>query len=66
MPLSKIPYLLFILFVFLQTSFPAFAQTNSLPLDKWVENLDADDDTPNKKFTDIVEVFKSMDTTIFF
>jgi tetratricopeptide (TPR) repeat protein len=63
---SKIPYLLFILFVLLQTNLPVFAQNNSLPLDKWVKNLDFDDDTLNKNFNEIVDIFKSMDTAIVF
>ena len=64
--LAKTPYLLFILFVLLQTNLPAFAQNNSLPLDKWVENLDADDDTLNKNFNEIVDAFRSMDTSVVF
>src|SRR4030095_16469320 len=66
MLLSKIPYLLFILFVLLQTNLPAFTQNKSLPLDDWVKKLDADDDTLNENFNEIVDVFKSMDTTIVF
>src|SRR6476660_3571507 len=66
MLLSKIPYLLFILFVLLQTNLPAFTQNKSLPLDDWVKRLDADDDTLNKNFNEIVNMLKSMDTAIVF
>jgi len=37
-----------------------------LPLDKWVKNLDADDDTLNKNFNEIVNVFKTLDTAAVF
>ena len=66
MLLAKMPYLLFILFVLLQTNLPAFTQNKSLPLDDWVKRLDADDDTLNKNFNEIVDIFKSMDTAIVF
>src|SRR6478672_2069980 len=66
MLLSKIPYLLFILLVLLQTNLPAFTQNKSLPLDDWVKKLDADDDTLNKNFNEIVDILKSMDTAIVF
>src|SRR4030095_6128969 len=66
MLLSKIPYLLFILFVLLQTNLPAFTQNKSLPLDDWVKKLDADDDTLNKNFNEIVDILKGMDTAIVF
>jgi DNA-binding CsgD family transcriptional regulator/tetratricopeptide (TPR) repeat protein len=66
MLLSKIPYLLFILFVLLQTNLPAFTQNKSLPLDDWVKRLDADDDTLNKNFNEVVDMLKSMDTAIVF
>ena len=64
--LPKTPYLLFILFVLLQTNLPAFAQNNSVPLDEWVKSLDADDDTLNKNFNEIVDILQSMDTAIVF
>jgi tetratricopeptide (TPR) repeat protein len=63
---AKIPYRLLILFILLQTNLSAFAQNNSLPLDKWVENLDADDDTLNKNFSEIVNAFKTIDTSVVF
>src|SRR6478672_4327290 len=63
---SKIPYLLFILFVLLQTNLPAFTQNKSLPLDDWVKKLDADDDTLNKNFNEIVNVFIGVDTSVVF
>ena len=63
---AKIPYRLLILFFLLQTNLSAFAQNNSLPLDKWVKNLDADDDTLNKNFNEIVNIFRSMDTSVVF
>src|SRR6476619_6631173 len=66
MLLAKTPYLLVILFVFLQTNLPAFTQNNSLPLEEWVKSLDADDDTLNKNFNEIVDILKTMDTTIVF
>ena len=66
MGLTKTPYLLFILFVLLQTSLPAFAQNKSLPLDEWVKSLDADDDPLNKNFNEVVDILKSMDTAIVF
>ena len=66
MLLAKTPYLLFILFVSLQTNLPAFAQNKPLPLDEWINSLDADDDTLNKNFNGIVNVLMSMDTTIVF
>jgi tetratricopeptide (TPR) repeat protein/DNA-binding CsgD family transcriptional regulator len=66
MPLSKVPYLLFTLFVLLQTNLPAFTQNKSLPLDDWVKRLDADDDTLNKNFNEVVDMLKSMDTAIVF
>jgi tetratricopeptide (TPR) repeat protein/DNA-binding CsgD family transcriptional regulator len=66
MPLSKVPYLLFTLFVLLQTNLPAFTQNKSLPLDDWVKKLDADDDTLNKNFNEIVDILNSMDTAIVF
>jgi tetratricopeptide (TPR) repeat protein len=64
--LAKTPYLLFILFVLLQINLPAFAQNKSLPLDDWIKSLDADDDTLNKNFNEIRDIFKGMDTTIVF
>src|SRR5690349_5581143 len=66
MLLGKTPYLLFILFVLLQTNLPASAQAKSLPLDEWVKSLDADDDTLNKNFNEIVDILKAMDTAIVF
>jgi len=63
---AKISYWLLVLFILLQTNLAAFAQTNTLPLDKWVENLDADDDTLNKNFNEIVNVFRSIDTSVVF
>src|SRR6476620_11699584 len=64
---SKMPYLLFILFILLQTNLPAFTQNKSFPLDDWVKKLDADDDTLNKNFNEIVDIIlKSMDTAIVF
>ena len=66
MLLSKIPYLLFILLVLLQTNLPAFTQNKSLPLDDWVKKLDTDVDTLNKNFNEIVDIFRSMDTAIVF
>ena len=66
MLLAKTPYLLLILFFLLQTSPPAFAQNNSLPLDEWVKSLDADDDTLNKNFNEIVNILMSMDTAVAF
>ena len=61
MLLSKIPYLLLILIVLLQTNLPALAQNQSLPLDEWVKKLDADDDTLNRNFNVIVDILKGMD-----
>src|SRR5690242_7736116 len=66
MLLTKTPYLLFILFVLLQTNRPAFAQAKSLPLDEWVKSLDADDDTLNKNFNEIVDTLKHLDSSIVF
>jgi tetratricopeptide (TPR) repeat protein len=66
MPLAKTPYLVFILFVLLQTNLPAFAQNRSLPLDEWVKSLDADDDTLNKNFNEIVNILQRTDTAIVF
>ena len=63
MLLTKTRYLLFILFVFLQQNVPAFSQ-NSLPLDTWVKVLDADDDTLNKNFNEIVNILQRSDTAI--
>lgn len=66
MLLAKTPYLLFILFVFLQKNVPAFSQNQSLPLDAWVKGLDADEDTLNKNFDEIVNVLQRTDTAIVF
>jgi tetratricopeptide (TPR) repeat protein len=66
MLLAKTPYLLFILFVLLQTNLPAFAQNKSLPLDEWVKSLDADDDPLNKSFYGIVNTLMSIDTAVAF
>jgi tetratricopeptide (TPR) repeat protein len=66
MLLAKTPYLLFILFVLLQTNLPAFAQNRSLPLAEWVKSLDADDDTLNKNFNEIVNILQRTDTAIVF
>jgi tetratricopeptide (TPR) repeat protein len=66
MLLAKTPYLLLISFFLLQTSPAAFAQIKSLPLDEWAKNLDADDDTLNKNFNEIVNILKSVDTAIVF
>ena len=66
MLLAKTPYLLFILFVFLQKNVPAFSQNQSLPLQKWVKILDADNDTLNKKFNEIVDILVRTDTAIVF
>ena len=67
MLLAKSPYLLlFILFVLLQTNLPAFAQNRSLPLNEWVKSLDADDDTLNKNFNEIVNILQRTDTAIVF
>jgi tetratricopeptide (TPR) repeat protein len=67
MLLAKIPYrLLILLFFVFQTNLPAFAQNKSLPLDEWVKSLDADDDTLNKNFNEIVNTLLSMDTAIVF
>jgi hypothetical protein len=65
MLLAKTPYLLFI-FVFLQQNVPAFSQSQSLPLEKWVKVLDADDDTLNKNFNEIVKILQRTDTAIVF
>src|SRR4030095_11206525 len=66
MLLAKTPYLLFILFVLLQTNLPAFTQNKSLPLDDWVKKLDTDDDMLNKNFNEIVDILRIMDTAIVF
>jgi tetratricopeptide (TPR) repeat protein len=66
MLLTKTPYLLFILFVFLQQNVPAFAQNKSLPLAEWVKSLDADDDTLNKNFNEIANILQHTDTAIVF
>src|SRR5687767_10251262 len=66
MLLAKTPYLLFILFVFLQKNVPAFSQNKSLPLDEWVKSLDSDDDTLNKNFNEIVNILVRTDTAIVF
>jgi len=64
--LAKTPYLLFILFVLLQTNLPAFAQNNALPLDKWIKSLAANNDTLNKNFEKIVNTLQGIDTAICF
>ncbi len=66
MLLIKLPYLLILLFVFLQKNVPAFSQNSSLPLDAWVKSLDADDDTLNKNFNEIVDILQRTDTAIVF
>jgi tetratricopeptide (TPR) repeat protein len=66
MLLTKTPYLLFISFFLLQSNFPAFAQNNSVPLDEWVTGLNADKDTLNQNFNKIVDILKTMDTTMVF
>lgn len=66
MLLGKTPYLLFILFVLLQTNLPASAQAKSLPLDEWVKSLDADGDTLNKNFNEILDTLRHMDSSIVF
>jgi tetratricopeptide (TPR) repeat protein len=66
MLLFKTPYLLFILFVLLQTNSAVFAQNKSLPLNEWVKSLDADDDTLNKSFNEIVNILQRTDTAIVF
>jgi len=63
---AKTPYLLFILFVFLQKNVPAFSQNRSLPINEWVKELDADDDTLNKNFEEIVHTLHLTDTAIVF
>ena len=65
MILTKRPYLLFILFVFLQQIAPAFSQNTSLPLDDWVKVLDTDV-TSSKNFYGIVYKIRSTDTVIVF
>ena len=64
MLLTKMPYLLFILFFFLQKNVPAFSQNKSFPLNAWVKSLDADDDTLNKNFNEIVDIFQRTDTAL--
>jgi len=59
-------YLLFILFVFLQKNVPAFSQNRSLPLDDCVKKLNADDDTLNKNFEEIVHTLHLTDTALVF
>jgi tetratricopeptide (TPR) repeat protein len=66
MLMAKTPFLLLILFSLFQTSLPAFAQNKSLLLDEWIKSLDADDDTLNKDFNEIVNILNSMDTAIVF
>jgi len=66
MLLAKTPYLLFVLFVSLQTTLPAFAQNKPLPLDEWIKSLDADDDTLNKNFNEIVNILMGLDTATVF
>ena len=66
MPLTTTPYLLFISFFLFQTSLPAFAQNNSLPVDEWVKHLDAKNDTLYKNFNEIVNILKSVDTATVF
>jgi tetratricopeptide (TPR) repeat protein len=63
---AKILYRIFILFFLLQTNLSAVAQNNSLPLGQWVKSLDADDDTLNKNFNEIVDKLGSLDTVIVF
>lgn len=64
MLLAKMPYLLFILFFFLQKNTPAFSQNTPLPLNVWVKSLDADDDTLNKNFDEIVKILQRTDTAL--
>src|SRR3954470_5844044 len=66
MLLTKTPYLLLGLFIFLQQNVPAFSQNQSLPLGTWVKSLDADDDTLNKNFNEIVDILQRTDTAIVF
>ncbi len=61
---DKTLYLLFLLFVLLQTNFPAFAQNSSLPFDEWVKKLDDPNDTLNKNFNKIGNLFWHQDTAI--
>ena len=62
----KTLYLLFVLFAFLRTSFAAFTQSKSFPFDDWVKKLDADDDTLNKSYDEIGNIFWNMDTATTF
>ena len=64
MLLTRMPYLLFILFFFLQKNIPAFTQNTPLPLNAWVKSLDADDDTLNKNFDEIVNILQRTDTAL--
>jgi hypothetical protein len=50
---AQISYRLLIFFILLQTNLTVFSQNNSLSLDKWIKNLDADDDTLNKNLNEI-------------
>ena len=51
---------------FFKQNVPAFAQNRSLPLDEWVKSLDADDDTLNKNFNEIVHILQRTDTALVF
>lgn len=66
MLVTKTRYLLFISFVFLLQNVPAFSQNQSLPLKAWVKVLDADNDTLNKNFNEIVNVLERTDTALVF
>ena len=66
MLLAKTSYLLFVLFFFVQTSLPAFAQNKTPLLDEWITSLDVENDTLNKNFNAIVDILKSMDTAVVF
>ncbi|MCS3795150.1 tetratricopeptide (TPR) repeat protein/DNA-binding CsgD family transcriptional regulator [Chitinophagaceae bacterium OAS944] len=66
MLITQTPYLLFISFVFLLQNVPAISQNQTLPLKTWVKVLDADDDTLNKNYNEIVTILERTDSALVF
>ena len=62
MPRSVNLYLLFLLFVFLQTNLSGFSQNTSLPIDEWVKKLQEKDDINNKKLQEIRGIIDRKDS----
>lgn len=50
---TKVLYPLLLLFVTLQTSLPAFAQTTSFPVKEWAKKLNSKDDIENSELQKI-------------